>query len=214
MSARGPTPRRGRSAARTDEHKRQHISVEAARIMAEEGIGDFHAAKRKAAMRLNLPATQRLPSNEEVEAALKQHLQLFHGARLAENLRRLRRVALEAMRFLTAFEPRLVGTVLSGAVTPESEIQLHAIADTPEAVAMFLREHTIPYQLVERRMRFGGERHENISIYRFSADSTPIELYIFLPRLAREAPLSPVDGRPMKRATLKDVENLLGTLES
>src|SRR5713226_9483676 len=101
---------------RAEAQTRVQISVEAARIMAEEGVHNFHSAKRKAAARLNLAETRDLPSNQEIASALRQHLQLFH-ADLPQTLQRLRRLALEAMRFLAQFEPRLVGPVLTGTVT-------------------------------------------------------------------------------------------------
>lgn len=188
---------------------RQLICVEAARIMAEEGVKDFHAAKRKAASRLNQPETRDLPSNQEVEAALAAHLQLFHADRLPKALNDLRHRALEAMRFLAPFEPRLVGAVLSGNVTPYSEIQLHVSADTPEEIAFLLQEQHIPYDESSRRMRFGGERYETHPTYNFLADATAVELTVFTPEGAREAPLSPVDGKPMRRASMREVETLL-----
>lgn len=203
-----PPARRGRSSGRGSTHKRQRISIEAARIMAEEGVRDFQSAKRKAAERLALDDRD-LPTNEEIEQALQQHLQLFHGDTLAHDVRRLRRLALEAMQFLATFEPRLVGPVLSGTVAPETEIQLHVRADTPEEVDGFLREHGIPFRATERRLRFGGDRQQSVPSYRFTADGVNIELYVFRPQEARETPLSPVDGRPMQRANTKDVEALL-----
>lgn len=213
--ARPPSmPHRTRPAPRGDEQKRQRIAVEAARIMAEEGVRDFQAAKRKAASRLDLPETHHLPTNEEVQSALQQHLQLFHSKTLGRDVHRLRTLALEAMHFLADFEPRLVGPVLSGTVTPESEIQLHVSADAPELVGFFLQENGIPYRLTERRLRFGGERYETVSAYRFTADAVAVELYVFNPRSVRETPLSPVDGRPMRRAGVKEMEALLRRTDS
>lgn len=208
MSARPPA-RRGRAHGRGDDHKRQRIAVEAARIMAEEGVRNFQSAKRKAASRLALDDARDLPTNEQIEQALQQHLQLFHGDTLARDARRLRRLALEAMQFLSDFEPRLVGPVLSGTVAAETEIQLHVRADTPEQIDGFLREHGIPFRMTERRLRFGGDRYQTVPSYRFTADGVNVELYVFRPHAARETPLSPVDGRPMQRANMKEVEALL-----
>ena len=188
---------------------RQHIATDAARIMAEEGVRDFHTAKRKAAARLGLPETKNLPGNDEVDAALQEYLRLFHGGRLNQSVRRLRELAAEAMRFLSKFDPRLVGPVLSGTVTSASEIEIHLIADTPEEIGFWLQEHSIPYEQADRRLRFGGDRQETFPAYRFTADNVPIELCIFDQREARESPLSPVDGKPMKRANLREVENLM-----
>jgi hypothetical protein len=188
---------------------RSRICAEAARIMAEEGVNDFHLAKRRATQRLNLPEGKNLPGNHEVEAALRDYLALFHGRRLAADTRRLRALALEAMRFFARHDPRLVGAVLAGTVTAASEIQLHLTADTPEEIGLLLTEHAIPYEQAERRLRFGGEREQRLPAFRFIADEVPVEACVFTRAAAREAPLSPVDGRPMHRANLKEVEALL-----
>ena len=201
--------RLGKPHVRGGEQKRVRIASEAARIMAEEGVRDFHMAKRKAAARLNIPQQRDLPTNKEIEAALAEHLQLFHGDSVARNARRLREIAVQAMNFLVSFNPRLVGPVLSGNVTPTSEIQLHVSADSPEDIALFLREHAIPFQLSERRLKFGGERYKNIVAYSFVADAVAVALFVFDPRAARETPLSPVDGLPIRRGSMKDLELLL-----
>ena len=188
---------------------RQHIATDAARIMAEEGVRDFHTAKRKAAARLGLPETTHLPGNDEVDTALQEYLRLFHAGRHNQSVRRLRELAAEAMRFLSKFDPRLVGPVLSGSVTSASEIEIHLIADTPEEIGFWLQEHSIPCEQTDRRLRFGGDRQESIPAYRFTADNVPIELCVFDRRAARETPLSPVDGKPMKRANLRELETLM-----
>jgi hypothetical protein len=188
---------------------RQRICAEAARIMSAEGVRDFHTAKRKAALRLNIPNAKHLPSNEEVEAALRDYLQLFHAQRLSTTLRHLRHIALEAMRFFQAFDPRLVGPVLSGTVTAQSVIQLHVCADTPEEIGLLLAEHHIPYEESDRRLRYGGERQRSYPIYRFTVDTATIELYVLSRESIREAPLSPIDGKPMKRAGIKELAALV-----
>lgn len=188
---------------------RQRISREAARLIAEEGVHDFHVAKRKATERLNLPEAQHLPSNPEIEQALAEHLQLFHARDLPERLHRLRRLAVEVMRLLERFEPRLLGSLLTGHVTRFSKIELHITANTPEVVAFFLQDQGIAFEQSSKRVRFGGERSEMVPVYSFVAEDTVIEISVFTPAGAREAPLSPVDGRPMIRVPLKEVASLI-----
>lgn len=202
------TPRRPAPAS-PDRGVRQRIVAEAARIMGEEGVRDYQLAKRKAIQRLNLPWDKNLPGNDEIEAALTDYLRLFHGTRLAADLHRLRRLALDAMQFLEHFDPRLVGAVLSGTVVPDTPIQLHITAESPETVGLWLQEHAIPFEQGECHTRFGGERQENVPQFRFTADGVTVELSVFTREAARAAPLSPVDGKPMKRANRRDVELLL-----
>ncbi|MFQ5545068.1 MAG: hypothetical protein ACE5FE_03715 [Acidiferrobacterales bacterium] len=199
----------GKQPSRLEAQLRQQISVQAARIMSDEGVRDFQVAKRKAAERLSIPDNKHVPTNQEVEEALREYLELFHAKRLSGTLEILRRCAIEAMRFLADFKPRLVGSVLSGIVTPESRIQIHVSADTPEDIGLLLDDHNIPFEENDKRLRYGGDRYETCPVYCFSADSNPIEVYVFDHKKGRETPLSPVDGRPMKRATIKEVEKLL-----
>lgn len=199
----------GKPHVRNGEQKRVRIAIEAARIMAEEGVQDFQMAKRKALGRLNITERHNLPTNEEIDNALSERLQLFHGSSLTRNIRHLRQIAFEAMNFLAPFEPRLVGPVLTGKVTETSEIQLHLSADTPEQVEHFLRDRQIPFQPRERRVRFGGNRLLSVPTFRFTADDVVIELCVFDPVLARETPLSPVDGLPMRRGNLRELKNLV-----
>ncbi len=195
---------RGRAVAAA----RQKIVIEAARIMAEEGVRDYQSAKRKAAHRLSLPEDKNWPGNAEIEAALKQHLELFQKDSQAI-LRDLRGTALEAMTLLQEFSPRLVGEVLSGAVTRFPEVQLHLAAAVPEEVGLFLDAHGIPFAMEDRRLRYNSERAVAVPVFRFVAGETPFALYVFSPEAIRELPISPVDGRPMHRAGMREVEALL-----
>jgi hypothetical protein len=201
--------RRPQPFARGDDLLRQRLIQEAARIMAEDGVRDFAAAKRKAAARLNQSENHHLPSNREIEAALADYLQLFHARGTRAALRTQLEVAVETMRLLAGFEPRLTGTILNGVTTAAADVQIHAFPDTPEQVALVLREYAIPYTESDRRMRFGGDRQETVPSFRFVAGETPVEICVFPPQGLREAPLSPVDARPMRRASLREAQQLL-----
>ena len=52
---------------------RRRIAVEAARLLTEQGMRDFHQAKRKAALNLGFGDNVTLPRNDEVEDALREH---------------------------------------------------------------------------------------------------------------------------------------------
>lgn len=191
------------------QRNRVRIAQEAARLMSEHGIRDFHHAKLKAAERLGIVETQALPRNLEIEQALREHQRLFLADSQPQLLRQRREAALEAMRFLAAFEPRLVGAVLEGTADAHSAVCLHVFSDDPDAVGLYLREHGVPIETQVRRLRNNRDDQPEYPVLLFAADQLPFDLTV-LPRDAlRQAPLDRTDDRPMRRASLSQVEMLL-----
>ena len=187
------------------EDLRRMLAEEAARWIGDHGVEDYGVAKRKAAERLGIADAAALPSNLEIEAALRERQRLFggtaHGARLKEQ----RRAAIDAMRLLGEFEPRLVGPVLAGTATAHSDISLHVFADFAEAVAMRLMEVGIPHSIREHRLKMDADRSVSFPALRFQAGERTIDATVFPVDGIRQAPYSPVDGRPMRRADLREV---------
>lgn len=192
-----------------DLQMRQRIAQEAARVMVEEGVRDYYAAKRKAAAHLGARETQNMPRNVEIEEALQQYQRLFQSDSQPEQLRALRLAARQAMQLLSGFEPRLVGSVLSGSAGQYSDVNLHLFADTPEDVALFLMQSEIPFEPADRRLRLGRGEYRTYPGFRFMAGEHVLELTVFPLAGLREAPRSSVDGKPMRRATLAVLETLL-----
>ena len=191
------------------ENLRRAIAQEAARVMAEHGIQDFRAAKRKAAERFGVAEEGSLPSNAEVEASLLEYQRLFAADTHGVTLRAQRGVALRAMRSLAAFTPRLVGPVLTGTATPHNDVQLHLFADRPEAVALNLLDHGVGHDVGEHRLRIDAERFQVFPSVQFEIDAQMIDATVFPVDGIRQAPISPVDGRPMRRADASELEALL-----
>jgi hypothetical protein len=192
------------------ENLRRALAQEAARLMAEHGIRDFLVAKRKAAERLGVvDGAALLPKNSEIESALAEYQRLFGGASHLEALEAQRRAALAAMRYLREFAPRLVGPVLSGTATQHTEVQLHLFAERVESVTLKLLDGGIPHELTERRIKLNAELVRPFPGVRFEIDDQPIEATVFPTDGIRQAPVSPVDGRPMRRADAGEVEALL-----
>ena len=190
-------------------HARRQVAHEAARLMVESGIRDYQLAKRKAAGRLGLGDSRDLPRNDEIEREREAYQRLFGDEERSRHVVSLRRHALEAMRLLDDFGPRLVGPVLSGTADRHSEICLHLFSDPPEDVAMFLLDRGIVHDQGEARVRFQADAHERLPAFRFLAGGAQVELVVFSARARRRTPLSPVDGRPMRRAKLAEVAALV-----
>jgi len=191
------------------EHLRKALAQEAARLMAEQGIDDFLLAKRKAAERLGATDVSVLPRNTEIEAALAEHHRLFGADNHSMELAAIRRTAAQTMRLFNEFQPRLVGPVLSGTASAHSEINLHVFAETPEAVALKLLERNIPHQSAERRLRYEPGRVVGYPAFRFVAGNQPVDVVVFPVDGIRQSPSSPVDGKPMRRADLAELQSLL-----
>jgi hypothetical protein len=185
------------------------MAQEAARVMAEHGIQDFRAAKRKAADRLGVGEDGALPSNTEVEAALAEYQRLFAADSHGATLRAQRSVALRAMRSLAAYSPRLVGPVLHGTATAHADVQLHLFTDQPEAVALDLLDRGVGHDVGEHRLRVDAGRFRNYPTVRFALDEQVIDATVFPLDGIRQAPVSPVDGRPMRRADAVELAALL-----
>ena len=192
------------------EHLRRAIAQEAARVMAEHGIQDFRAAKRKAAERFVVTEAGALPSNAEIETALVEYQRLFAADTHGNSLRSQRRAALLAMRAFAAFSPRLVGPVLAGTATAHSDVHLHLFADSPEAIALSLLDRGVGHEVGEHRLRVDAERFQVFPSVQFELDAHTIDATVFAVDGIRQAPISPVDGRPMRRADLEELEALLG----
>jgi hypothetical protein len=188
---------------------RATIAQEAARLIAEHGIHDYGLAKRKAAERFGVSEGTALPRNVEIEEALRERQRLFGGGGHEQNLQRLRDIALRAMKKLAAFEPRLVGPVLLGTATEYDDVQLHVFADSVESVVFHLMDRRVDYELVQRRLRLQADR-EAVMVpgLRFELGGQGVEAIVFGKDGIRQAPVSPVDGKPMKRARVGEVEAL------
>lgn len=192
-----------------DAQQRILVAQAAARLMAESGVRDFTTAKRKAAEQLGIHHSRNLPSNEEIEAALREYQQLFQHDNHKQRLRELRLTALQAMKLLAPFSPRLVGPVLNGTADQYSPVYLHLFADTAEEVGIFLLQHKIPFEQAERRVHYAGGREEQRPLYRFIAGEHALELTVFPPNGMRQSPLGPVDRRAMQRASREELERLM-----
>jgi hypothetical protein len=188
---------------------RERVAEEAARMMIEHGIRDFATAKRKAAERLRVNERGALPSNALVEERVAARQRIFEPAGHTERLTTMRRTALRVMDELEDFEPRLVGPVLAGTATINAVIELHVFCDQVELVAATLTDRRYDYRSVERRYRFARSDSVRVPGFKLIADQHEVLIEVFPEDGIRQAPLSPVDQRPMRRASRAVVSKLL-----
>ena len=199
----------GRKRDSDSERARQVVAQEAARMIVDHGIRDYRVAKQKAADRLGMSAHGSLPGNEEIEEAVAEQLQIFGGESHEQLLRLMRTAALSAMELLTAFSPHLVGPVLAGTADENSAVNLHVFADSPELIAMEIGDMGIQFKSYERRLKTRRGQVEMYAGFEFSHSNELIQATVFPFDGLRQAPLSPINGKPMKRVDTNAVQELL-----
>ena len=193
---------------------RSEIAYLAARLIAEDGITDFAAAKQKAARQLGVTDQASLPDNVEVDAALKSHQALFQRDSQPQECWALRQIAIEVMRGLDRFSPWLVGAVLTGSANRFSPIELEIVADDAKQLEMFFFNIGTPFDTRIKRASQaprGSTANDNandISIYEISFKEIPV-LIAFYPNHAVRAAHHPRGSQKHARAQMADVEALL-----
>lgn len=177
--------------------------------MATEGQRSYLLAKQKAAARLGASSRNGLPSNSEIEQALRDWQQLYGGEEHWQTLTQLRQAAVQAMRYLKDFRPRLVGPVLEGTADQFSRICLQLFSEDPDAVVRFLINERVPFEQERRRVRWHDDDYREIDVLVLEAGDHTVEMALMVGRDAMQALPSPIDGKPQSRASLDDVVALL-----
>lgn len=185
--------------------------------MYEEGINEYRDAKRKAAKHFGpekvLSIGSHLPSNAEIHEELQRLIGIYEEKALPERLLRLRILALRYMELLEPFSPYLVGSVLSGAVTERSDIDIHIFAESTEEVEEYLKEKGIPFEQEVVSIRKGGEFHEYPHIY-VEDEGTIVECSIYPPEDVHVRTKSSITGRPIERANIKKLRKIIEEMTS
>ena len=184
---------------------RELIAQSAARLIAEDGIQDYAAAKRKAARQIGVPDSHSLPSNAEVEMALRAYQELYQKDEQPARLKCLRQEALAAMQLLERFNPHLTGSVLSGTATRHSDINLQLFTDNVKEVELFLLNRGMPYETGEKRFRINDEMLP-VPTFTLQGETTEIRLAVFGTDDLRK---NAAAGKAPDRAKIRQVEAIL-----
>jgi hypothetical protein len=132
---------------------RQELAAAAAALIAEEGL-DYASAKRKAYDRAtgglgSRLAKQDLPSNEEVEDALREYQQIFQADHQPQRLASLRQKTLALMQLLSDFRPMTSGAIVNGTASDHTDIHIQCYADNAKALGFFLLDQSIDSEATE-----------------------------------------------------------------
>ena len=184
-------------------HLRRAIACAAARLMAEEGIGDYGTAKRKAARSLGATEAEALPTNEEIETELRAWQSLYQEDEQRERVHDLRSTALEVMQLLAEFNPYLTGGALDGTAGRYSAVEIELYADSSKDVEIALLSHGISYDTIDNR-RIGLDAQLSLEW-----NDLPVLLSVYPPVAERQQPKNPHGGRGRQRIRAEAVLELL-----
>jgi hypothetical protein len=120
------------------------IAAAAAALVVDDGM-EYAAAKRKAARDWGRRAD--LPSNEQLEDAVREHIALFHADTQPAELRALRDVALDWMQRLAAYRPHLGGAAWRGTATRRSALHIDLYCDDGKAAEIDLLNRGIGFDV-------------------------------------------------------------------
>ncbi|HJV66013.1 MAG TPA: hypothetical protein VJ550_09780 [Geomonas sp.] len=197
---------------KTHDKIRGLIACEAARLMYEDGVREYRDAKRKAAKRFGpekaLSLGSHLPSNAEIHEELARLIESKDEAVLPERLLTLRMTALRYLELFSGFSPYLVGSVLSGAVTERSDIDIHLFADSVEDVEALLKGAGIAFETETVPIRKGGQITDYTHVY-LEDGGAEIECSVYPVEQRRNRSLSSITGRPMERASAAQLKKLI-----
>jgi hypothetical protein len=195
-------PRR-KSATSASSLLRRAIASAAARLMAEDGITDYGAAKRKAARGLGAGDGDALPANEEIEAELRSWQSLYQEDEQRERVHDLRATALEVMQLLREFNPYLTGGALDGTAGRYSAAEIELFADSSKDVEIALLSHGIAYDVMDKRKPWLDSQ------LAIDWDDIPVLLSIYPPPAERQQPKTHHGGHSRRRARADVVIDLL-----
>lgn len=131
----------------SDEDARREIAAAAARFIADGGL-DYASAKTKAARALFGGRAPRgvMPDNDEIDEALREHLDLFDDAH-ADRVALMRRVALELMTRLEEFHPLVTGAVWKGVAAEHVPIHIQLFHDNAKEVEYWFLNQSIAFDV-------------------------------------------------------------------
>jgi len=204
------SPRReGAGGNRTLSKLRRHIAWDAARLMYERSETEYYRAKMKAARRVAIGWVKPvdLPSNAEIRDQIELLARVHERDQRDVDLRQMRLDALQMMRTLRRYRPRLVGSVLTGHVRQGSDIDLHVFAERMEGVTGLLDAEGMIYDLQRKQVLKEGQYRVYTHIH--VRDRYLFELTLYTGDRLHQVPTSSITGKGMERASIAELEQLL-----
>lgn len=179
--------------------------------MVDEDVREYIEAKRMAAdnlLGLRVGSQPVLPSNGEIRDAIVARARLVGGFAYEARLAQLRRVAIEVMGALEAFEPRLIGSVASGKIHRNSDVDIQLFCARDDRLEKALWDARYEFERVEHDVMKDGLFRRYVH-YHFDVEDVPVELSVYDRAELYITRYSSVDGKPIDRVPRRRVVELL-----
>ena len=137
-------------------NNRSIVASRAAEIIMEEGVTDYLFAKRKAAKSLGLLTNDNLPSNHEIDNALKEYRNIFQEQVDSETIVKIKKEALNIMTLFKDFNPHLTGQLLEGLIPKFPKIQINLFTDNLKEVEYILLNKNIACSNIHGDLSLGN----------------------------------------------------------
>lgn len=167
---------------------------------------EYLMAKERALMMLGLSGESRLPSNRQIKECIENLSKEQLGAQeVKRRVREMREIAEQIMGALDDCDPYLIGSVLTGQIRRDSDIDIHAYSDS--SGDLMSRLALAGYEDVEEEIvenRKGSFLH-----VRWEERIYPVEITVYPWSWRHIVPISSVTSKPMKRADLQAVRGII-----
>ena len=158
-------------------HIKLAIASKAAELISQEGIRDYHFAKKKAAKYLGFSDKEILPSNYEIDKELVLFKNLYQKVDhdLVQNLKK---EALKFMRLFERYKPFISNQFLEGIITKYPIIEINLFTDDIKEIEYILLNQNIHFEIIDVNIH-KKNTSKTLSIYKIDGYEFPIELKIF-----------------------------------
>lgn len=185
---------------------RKKVAREAAILLYTSEEKEYKQAKCKAAKTLR---TWILPSNREIAEELDKIAEEHEGVSRKKRLIQMRKEALEIMKTLEDFKPRLIGSVWRGTANRKSDIDIVVFSD-PSSVIDRLREGGFNILGVEKvATTKRGEMRDSLHVYCELVSSDKVEIVIRKPEEAERMEPCEIYGDVVKGLNIEELERVL-----
>ena len=158
-------------------HIKLAIASKAAELISQEGIRDYHFAKKKAAKYLGFSDKEILPSNYEIDKELILFKNLYQKVDhdLVQNLKK---EALKIMILFEHYKPFISNQFLEGIITKYPIIEINLFTDDIKEIEYILLNQNIHFEIIDVNIH-KKNASKTLSIYKIDGYEFPIELKIF-----------------------------------